>query len=255
MKQMVPLDQIGSEPEEQSLTLAEFASLPWPSEEQIEAFVANVCDAHSWYKHLSLRDGGEFCFFLAKDAGAGYTEESPRLHYGWKTTEEYRRRFGFLDYLGPWGRDGGTEWLTLPPEIINATRIVLFPYVCRYDGSEACLWANHAGDVEQLLAHGARTQADEDALRWYASQRKLDSLPPLTDAEWAQLDTLLENAEYADIDVDPLPEAVAEQVRVTQEAISIYSELQEKEEVKIRDAITRLRTLHQQMNDGGSTAL
>src|SRR5689334_19721610 len=109
MKQVVPLYQIGREPEERSLTLAEFASLPWPSDEQVEAFVAHVCDAHSWYKHLSVRHGGEFCFFMAADAGAGYSEERPRLHYGWKTTEEYRRQFGFLDYVYPWGRDAGAK--------------------------------------------------------------------------------------------------------------------------------------------------
>jgi len=67
-------------------------------------FVAYVCRAHSWHKHLSLVDGGTFVVFLADDAGAGYDEAVPRLHHGWKTTEEYRRAYGFLD----------VQWRTAP---------------------------------------------------------------------------------------------------------------------------------------------
>src|SRR5690242_4219022 len=114
MKQVYSIDQLGRDPPGQrALSLTEFGSLAWPTSGQIDAFVEHVCDAHSWYKHLPLREGGEFAFFLARDAGEGYPPESPRLHHTWGTSEEYRRRFGFLDYTGPWGRDAGAK-LTLP---------------------------------------------------------------------------------------------------------------------------------------------
>src|SRR5438552_195223 len=77
----------------------EIVLLPMPTEEQYTAFAHYLCYSHSWYKHLSLLKGGYFVIFLAEDAGAGYTRERARLHYTWKTTEEYRQRFGYLDYM------------------------------------------------------------------------------------------------------------------------------------------------------------
>ena len=47
MKQVLSVDQIGSEPGERLLAVGEFASLPWPSDQQVEAFVEHVCDVHS----------------------------------------------------------------------------------------------------------------------------------------------------------------------------------------------------------------
>ena len=31
--------------------------------------------------------------------GPEFTDEHPRLHHTWQTTKEYRRRFGYLDYM------------------------------------------------------------------------------------------------------------------------------------------------------------
>jgi len=240
------LDQIGPDPGERRLTLEEFASLPWPSEEQFEAFVDHVCDVHSWYKHLSLRAGGQFAFFLASDAGGGFTDETPRLHHTWTKTEDYRRRFGFIDYIGPWGRDGGAG-LSLPPEIVEATRTTLFPYVCKcYNAPEACLWGVHADDIQHLLAHGAESPSDQDALRWYSSQ----SQPGTTPLTAQEIELAWANDESEDVDIDSLPKAVADCIRADREAMSIYFDLQEKEEAKIRGALSRLRELHQQLNRG-----
>jgi hypothetical protein len=99
-----------------------------PTPEQYRAFGDYLCKAHSWYKHLPLLGGRRFVVFIAPDAGIGrlvavlqgptpeaatgyplytlltppegpeFTDEHPRLHYGWKTTKEYRTRFGHLDY-------------------------------------------------------------------------------------------------------------------------------------------------------------
>jgi hypothetical protein len=242
MKHVQSLDQVGRDSGERSLSIEEFASLPWPSAEQVEGFVEHVCDAHSWYKHLPLRQGGEFDFFLASDAGHGYTPESPRLHHTWQTTEEYRRRFGFLDYSGPWGRDAGAQ-LARPPEIIETTRIVLFPYMCRScNATDACLWSVHAEDVEQLMTNGPQSPSDEDALRWYSSQKGLESMP-LSEEESEQVSAV----EDRDVDLESLPKAVAEYIRADREAMSVYCELQAKEEAKIRGALSRLHALHQRL--------
>jgi hypothetical protein len=88
------------------------AGLPRPSERQINDYVAFVSNAHSWYKHLPYLPPGEpFHFFL--DPFSGYdclirddgsvvhqerTDTSPRFHYTWMTTKEYRHRFAYLAY-------------------------------------------------------------------------------------------------------------------------------------------------------------
>jgi hypothetical protein len=117
--------------------------LPRPTDDRYREFAKHVSEAHSWYKHLPLLTGGRFVVFLAPDSGirglvarlegTGYqlmtppegpmfTEANPRLHYSWKTSEEYRRRFGYLDYAnrkhdgGIFGRDVGGP-INLPPEI------------------------------------------------------------------------------------------------------------------------------------------
>lgn len=97
-------------------SLAEYrrhvSQLPRPSSKQIEDFVQFVSGAHSWYKHLPLLPPGEpFHFFV--DPMSGYdhailhdgsvafrerTDSSPRFHYTWMTTREYRRRFAHLTY-------------------------------------------------------------------------------------------------------------------------------------------------------------
>src|SRR5262249_50726775 len=82
-----------------------------PTPEQYRAFGEYLCEAHSWYKHLPLEGGRRFVVFVAPDAGIGrlvavmqpdgqgntigytlvtppegpeFTEEHPRLHYGWQ---------------------------------------------------------------------------------------------------------------------------------------------------------------------------
>lgn len=93
--------------------------LPRPSPQQISSFVAYVAEAHSWYKHLPLTPPGvQFFFFLDPNAGcdlllgpggtAKYrqrTESTPRFHYSWRTTSEYRQSHGYLEYFagaGTW---------------------------------------------------------------------------------------------------------------------------------------------------------
>jgi hypothetical protein len=90
--------------------------LPRPTLAQTERFARFVSGAHSWYKHLPLAPKVPFAFYL--DAGAGLslvrtrtgetalveiTDQSPRFHYTWQKTEDYRRRFGHWNYHAAYG--------------------------------------------------------------------------------------------------------------------------------------------------------
>lgn len=97
-------------------TYLETASrLPVPGDEQIRDFVQYVAGAKSWYKHLPARPpGSPMHFYLDPNAGRdrlrrwGHeviyrdrTEHTEKFHYTWMTTEEYRRRFGYLAFCCP----------------------------------------------------------------------------------------------------------------------------------------------------------
>ena len=148
-----------------------------PTPEQYQMFGDYLCDAHSWYKHLSLMHGRRFVVFVAPDAGIGrlvavlhgsspetgyttgytlvtppegpeFTDAHPRIHYGWKTTKEYRTRFGYLDYMRrrspeeTYTRDAGPP-VELPADVEERCGFVLYPYVSS-TFAEAVIWSVHA---------------------------------------------------------------------------------------------------------------
>ncbi len=168
--------------------IQEVSELPIPTEDQKKSFVQHVMGAHSWYKHLDLLDGANFFFFLAKDVGGGYTEDNPRLHYSWKTRDEYITRFGYLDYQyqthrdGPYYRDYGgivyqiegkyslekftREYVSLPKEIVYLSNVKLFPYMSNQGNAvEAVKWSKHKSCVNQIVG-GASHQDRDLILEW-----------------------------------------------------------------------------------------
>ena len=164
-----------------------------PTVEQYHAFRAYLPEAHSWYKHLPLMGGRRFAVFVSPDAGIGrlvarlngppetatsyelltpperpeFTKAHPRLHYGWRTTEEYRRRFGFLDYMRrasadePYSRDAGAP-VQLPDRLEERCGFVLYPYA-HPTFAEAVTWSIHAEAIERLR-NGADHPAREEVL-------------------------------------------------------------------------------------------
>jgi hypothetical protein len=163
-----------------------------PTPDQYRAFGEYLCDAHSWYKHLPLLEGRRFVVFIAADAGYGrlvavmhgsspetatgfslvtppegseFTDAHPRLHYGWKTTKEYRERFGHLDYScwptgdRAYGRDAGPA-VRLPDELVERCQFVMYPYVSR-TFAEAVIWSVHAEALAELRAGAAHPARDE----------------------------------------------------------------------------------------------
>jgi hypothetical protein len=184
-----------------------------PTPEQYRAFADYLCEAHSWYKHLPLMEGRQFVVFVAPNAGVGrlvavlqgtspetatgytlvtppegpeFTDEHPRLHYGWKTTREYRSRFGYLDYMcrrgpdEPYARDAGLP-VRLPEQVEKRCSFVLYPYVS-WTFAEAVTWNVHEEAIEQLRA-GTAHPAREEVL-------ELASLAEALQTAWSALDDL-----------------------------------------------------------------
>jgi hypothetical protein len=161
-----------------------------PTPGQYKAFCEHLCEAHSWYKHLPLLNGGRFVVFCARDAGIGclvaapvgvgsdngpeftlvtppegpeFTDNNPRIHHTWQTTKEYRRRFGYLDYL--WGgpdeprdRDAG-PLPRLPPRLEERCSFVLYPYVSRLFNRS--LYRRHDEAIDRLRAGAAHPAREE----------------------------------------------------------------------------------------------
>ena len=162
-----------------------------PTPEQYRAFCDHLCEAHSWYKHLPLLEGERFVVFVAADAGIGclvaapggvgadnvpvftlvtppegpeFTDKNPRIHHTWQTTKEYRRRFGYLDYMCGGGsgkqrdRDAGPP-LQLPRRLEDRCSFVLYPYVSRMFNRS--LYWKHGEAIERLRAGAAHPAREE----------------------------------------------------------------------------------------------
>jgi hypothetical protein len=234
----------GQETKERELSRAEVLSLPWPSAKQQAAFAAHVCWAHSWYKHLPLLTGGDFVIFLAADAGAGYSDAAPRLHYSWNTTDEYRTRFGYLDYMWlgrakQFCRDGGRPALRLPPDLSDVTRVTLFPFASSdFNAPDACMWGIHDEGFEQLRA-GTPHPVGRLVLAWRESRRALGRLWGGLSRGDQELVVRLSNSGPE----APVPPAVTEYVRLARLADSVYTGLQRGEEAKVFRAIGCLAAL------------
>jgi hypothetical protein len=240
-----------------------------PTPEQYREFGEYLCEAHSWYKHLPLLQGRRFVVFVAPDAGVGrlvaafdgpspdaatclrlvtppegpeFTEENPRLHHGWQTTKEYRRRFGYLDYMcrqhpdEPYGRDAGPA-VELPDEVEERCGFVLYPYVSRMF-FQAVAWEVHAEARERLragAAHPAREEVLELARLAEASEATWSAL---SDPEREWLLSRLAEREW------PTPAGASDLVRryfdLDERTHEVASSLRAQEAEKIRRALAEL---------------
>jgi hypothetical protein len=226
------------------MTYEELRGTRVPTPEQRREFVAYVCWAHSWYKHLSLLRGAEFVVFLDARAGAGFTEDEPRLHYSWRTTEEYRRRFGFLNFQwrdspdGPWYRDsGGDDPARLPEELLRRCSFTLFPYVSTdFNALEAISYGLHQDDLAVIRRDPDRADR-ERLLAWEAAYRALEETGPLDTVESALLDELLDQP---DPRLDGVPERVVVEYLAWRRRSEAYQALQEPEERKVGRAVGEL---------------
>jgi hypothetical protein len=240
-----------------------------PTPEQYQAFGAYLGGAHSWYKHLPLMTGRRFVVFVSRDAGFGrlvaipnnpdlakvtefrlaepaegkeFTEEHPRLHYGWRTTKEYRTRFGHLDYMcrrsddDPYVRDAG-EPVALPDEIEEWCGFVLYPYVSE-TFADAVAWDVHAEAV-RLLRDGAAHPARDQVL-------ELADLAEMSNAVWnrlgpAEQEFVIARQVSEDTPVPDSPSAdVSLHLELAARAEGISAALREREDAKIYRALAEL---------------
>jgi hypothetical protein len=243
--------------------MSDLRSLPRPTDEQSTAFAEHVGEALSWYKHLPLLTGGQFVVFLAPDSGIGrlvarldgtgyqlmtppegpvVTEANPRLHYSWTTSEEYRRRFGYLDHArrssdgATFGRDGGGP-MDLPAEVWKRCTFTLFPYVSGGSGLDSVSWAHE--DAGQHLRAGAPHPQREAVLEWARLAHEHDeSWQSLTDAERETVLALGRDG----ADKTRTTPAIDRYLRIGDELDVVYFErLRPGELAKIRRALDELR--------------
>jgi len=194
------------------------AQFPRPTDGQIRQFASYVAEAKSWYKHLPLLPPGEpFQFFvdpwagldrvLLQDGQVVYinrTADTPRFHYTWMTTEDYRSRFCRLSFACAAGtelflpvscrlQDGRdisgflannssrssvhvSEKLEcrLPQEILDAGTIgmtgVIHPLAAR-----PWVWLNRLGKIDQPLSWPEETGGANTAQKIVARCRLVEA--------------------------------------------------------------------------------
>lgn len=248
--------------------MATFADLR-PTAEQLTAFASYLPNAHSWYKHIPLLPGRQFVVFVAPDAAVGrlvarlnhpdprqatgyelipgpegpeFTDEHPRIHYGWRTTKEYRQRFGYLDYMrryaadDPYTRDAGAP-VQLPADLEARCSFVLYPYVHgRF--VEAVAWDVHSEAIEQLRSGASHPGRD--------AVLELRRLAEVREALWSKLSDRDQEAVIAHRvnDSQPLTEPVSDDVAqyhaLGVEVGAVYSVLRQQEVGKIQFALAEL---------------
>jgi hypothetical protein len=224
-----------------------------PTKKQSKEFAQYVCLAHSWYKHIPLLEGAQFVFFFSQEAGKGYSKEQPRLHYTWKTTEEYRQRFGYLDYMyrfdgeQSFDRDGKAHPFIPSSDLLAHCGITLYPYVSHECDVVASLMADECFDTLHANTNHPRYKA---VLQWYeAHVHQEDEWDDLSESEQniaseATQDIAFSWDEEQHIDISEelakLPIKVASYVQRWKKATGLYVALQESELAKIKSALTRL---------------
>jgi hypothetical protein len=226
------------------------SNLPLPTLEQYENFAHHICWAHSWYKHIPLFSGLKFIFFLSKEAGCGYGDEHPRLHYAWKTTQEYRDRFGYLDYgCCPddrfYYRDGLVESISAIEEERFTCRATIYPFVSTdFNAQEVLHFIIEEECIKKLRlpnSHPKRTEL----LAWYEAYQTYQE-------KWCELsdgDNEIAQAfdeEWQEQDLINLPACVATYLQAERQTNNFYWELQKSEFHKIKRSLAHVRALSQE---------
>lgn len=222
------------------------SKLPLPTEEQYEKFAQHICWAHSWYKHIPLFDGAEFIFFLSEFAGGEFSEDNPRLHYSWTTRDEYRQRFGYLDYVyritstNNFYRDYSPGFL-IRPEMPASCAVTLYPFVSNdMNAQEVLSYFIETEYIEQLRVEDSY-QYRQAVLDWFNMHQKQEQLwQSLSETEE---DIVMTVTEFGEVDLSNVSLNVAEYLKAQKTANKLYCDLQDGELCKIRATLNNLREL------------
>ena len=222
----------------------------------MERFATHVLEAHSWFKHLPLVEGGRFTIYLEPDLDRNYPTQHPKLPFG-NHPAGYEKAFGHLAYQyciqGVCEQDHGDKpmgdqlvksGLTEIPEPHKSTwSFTLYPY-CHYEFSEVLsLFENDLQTLKQGGQHPQRgllldwvAQLEKRNDRWYngltEAEREL-----LIDLEDEEGPTKLESVSPPARDFFHLQEAVWD----------IENRLRSTEEEKVFVALNRLLLDHEQL--------
>lgn len=220
-------------------------NLALPSPSQSKQFAADFGAFHSWYKHLNLYRGNKFLFFLNPAVAAGFSEENPRMHYGWKTTAEYRSKYGYLDFKY-YDQDADFEQrnnrliegtsLELPEMLYQQNAVTLYPFVALdFNAIESIGYADANENLKKIEAAIDYPQK-KLVLQWSDLHRKLDAIWDLLSYEEQDLALeLMDENEVADI-----PDLVANYLQLDKEINLVYTRLQSTEQEKIELALEKL---------------
>ena len=227
------------------------SELPQPTDEQYEEFAQYVCWSHSWYKHISLLEGAEFVFFFSKEAGKGYSKEHSRLHYGWKTTEEYQHRFGHLDYMyrfagsQAFSRDSHAYPFLPSEELLFSCCTILYPYVSSDFNAPSVLAEIIAEECLDKLRATSNHPHQKEILQWFeAYQLQEQKWQELSAAE-QDIASSWDNQQQTEIKagLTELPIQVANYVQLEMNAMNLYTVLQEGGLEKIKSTLAQLHEL------------
>ena len=220
------------------LTSTIVKSLPRPTDAQWQTFLVHLAEAHSWYKHLPLFNGGEFVVFLAPDAGESYPMKHPKLPME-NTTEGYRRAFGHLDYIWrsrsheSYVRDGDSA-PHLDEELLKTGRFQLYPYI-----SAEFYWSVHEADVARIR-NGAEHPNAAAILEAYDAEQRMDQ-------SWGELseserNTILGIDHYASsLKASLLNDSILEYLSLEETVAESYCNLQDSESIKLKRCIDVFR--------------
>ena len=224
------------------LSIEQMARLPAPTEAERDRFVEHVSWAHSWYKHLSLVRPSRFVVFVAPDAGGEHDHTNPRPHHSWRTTEEYRRRFGHLDFQWrhpddeAWRRDVGPE-VTLPGAIEAACQFELGPLCSNDDNAIEVIcsfWGSATGE--------GGWYPDEQSLVDPLLRARIDRLAALAEVVAGAYGDLSEDEKQRALDASRAPPTpgLARYQGARAQLQDHHDELRRPERARIELALTRL---------------
>ncbi|MFZ6643182.1 hypothetical protein ACO0LL_25910 [Undibacterium sp. TC4M20W] len=152
--------------------LAQIASLPMPSDEQIDQFCYYVMRDHSWYKGSILR-GKNFIFFLNPELGPGTNGNIPLNRQDFLRSAGYLQMFGYLDYR--FGLDSNMDADNIPAILQELGKVRCYPYLSNQSVAHNLIWYRNEDVVEALQGSGKEIEdvshPDIDLIRQLFARR------------------------------------------------------------------------------------
>ncbi|MGD1840562.1 MAG: hypothetical protein ACFB0B_06645 [Thermonemataceae bacterium] len=220
-----------------------------PSDAQCKNFAEDLCGFHSWYKHLNLYKGNKFVLFLNPTLQSGFDEGNPRMHEGWKTTSEYKAKYGCLDFK--W-YDNAEDFkqrkqaviddtsLVLPEIFFRQSSLTLYPFVSTdFNALESIGYHIHEEDLKKIsLAKDYPHRAL--VLQWADLHHRTETVwQQLTQQEREVILTIMQDEKIP----ERLSKSASNYLRLEEALNQVYDTLQQGELEKIEVKVAQLVNL------------